>query len=76
VKGNSAAFVVTTLVTATAAVPELVSAIDNGDDVVPTPVVGNVMFGHVITNVAGVMAAGVVGVLLEQPAATSVKRRA
>jgi len=71
VKGNSAAFVSTTLVTGTAVVPVFQSVMFIDADVAPTPVVGNVRFGHVITNVEGVMAAGVVGVLLEQPAASS-----
>jgi hypothetical protein len=71
VKGNSAAFVLTTLVTGTGVVPVFQSVIDSGVDVAPMPVVGNVRFGHVITNVDGVTAAGVVGVLLEQPVATS-----
>jgi hypothetical protein len=41
-------------------------------DVIPTPVVGKVRPGHVITNVDGVTVDGVVeGVLLEQFAASA-----
>jgi len=65
--------VFTTLVTGTAAVPVFhnVTAMEVLD-VIPTPVVGNVRPGHVITNVDGVTVDGVVeGVLLEQFAASA-----
>ena len=55
------------LVTGTAAVPLFQSVIVSVvRDVAPTPVVGNVRVGQVMTNVEGVTADGVVGVLLEQ----------
>ena len=71
--GNSAGFESVTLVTATGAVPLFDNVIASDVvDVLPTPVVGNVRFGHVITNVAGVTVDGVVeGVLLEQLTASA-----
>ena len=75
VNGNSAALESITLVSGTAAVPVFHKVMTTGvADVRPTPVVANVDVGHVMTNVAGVMADGAVDeVLLEQPAASAVK---
>ena len=77
VNGNSAAFESAILVTGTAAVPLFDKVIDRDTvDVLPTPVVGNVRFGHVMTNVDGVTVDGVVaGELLEQLAASAANRR-
>ena len=72
VNGNSVPFESTTLVTGTAAVPLFHSVMASALEVAPTPVVGNVRLGQVMTNVDGVTADGAVGVvLLEQLAASA-----
>jgi hypothetical protein len=76
-KGNSVGFDSATLATGTAAVPVFhsVTAMDVLD-VAPTPVVGNAVPGHVMTNVDGVTVDGVVDVVaLEHPAATAAKAK-
>jgi hypothetical protein len=75
VKGNWVASDVATLATGTAAVPLFDSVTTTVvGDVEPTPVGGNARPGHVMTNVDGVTVVGVVGVLLEQLAASATIR--